>query len=86
MLTQFFLQFALVGAEWVLWVLVLLSLASVIVMIERYVFYRRRTVDIDALRLSLTTSLEKGEFREACLLYTSPSPRDATLSRMPSSA
>ena len=27
------------------------------------------------------------EFRyRACLLYTSPSPRDATLSRMPSSA
>ena len=25
-------------------------------------------------------------FSEACLLYTSPSPRDATLSRMPSSA
>ena len=26
------------------------------------------------------------DFVEACLLYTSPSPRDATLSRMPSSA
>ena len=26
------------------------------------------------------------EYRELCLLYTSPSPRDATLSRMPSSA
>ena len=25
-------------------------------------------------------------FSESCLLYTSPSPRDATLSRMPSSA
>ena len=25
-------------------------------------------------------------FENACLLYTSPSPRDATLSRMPSSA
>ena len=24
--------------------------------------------------------------KETCLLYTSPSPRDATLSRMPSSA
>ena len=24
--------------------------------------------------------------RKSCLLYTSPSPRDATLSRMPSSA
>ena len=26
------------------------------------------------------------QFYNACLLYTSPSPRDATLSRMPSSA
>ena len=26
------------------------------------------------------------EYKEGCLLYTSPSPRDATLSRMPSSA
>ena len=25
-------------------------------------------------------------YRDSCLLYTSPSPRDATLSRMPSSA
>ena len=30
-----------------------------------------------------STSITKGKF---CLLYTSPSPRDATLSRMPSSA
>ena len=30
------------------------------------------------------TASGNGEF--ACLLYTSPSPRDATLSRMPSSA
>ena len=27
-----------------------------------------------------------GDYVEDCLLYTSPSPRDATLSRMPSSA
>ena len=31
-------------------------------------------------------SLRYGAAIEACLLYTSPSPRDATLSRMPSSA
>ena len=32
--------------------------------------------------------LERGrsDFRRACLLYTSPSPRDRTRSRMPSSA
>ena len=28
----------------------------------------------------------KGGYDLVCLLYTSPSPRDATLSRMPSSA
>ena len=30
--------------------------------------------------------LHRGDEKIACLLYTSPSPRDATLSRMPSSA
>ena len=30
--------------------------------------------------------LTRPEQRRICLLYTSPSPRDATLSRMPSSA
>ena len=30
--------------------------------------------------------LEYNDEVKACLLYTSPSPRDATLSRMPSSA
>ena len=30
--------------------------------------------------------LEKNQKGRGCLLYTSPSPRDATLSRMPSSA
>ena len=29
--------------------------------------------------------LHGDKFSETCLLYTSPSPRDATLSRMPSS-
>ena len=37
------------------------------------------------LHLILNTNNEKG-LSNICLLYTSPSPRDATLSRMPSSA
>ena len=36
-----------------------------------------KNVDCDDLRLKID---------KVCLLYTSPSPRDATLSRMPSSA
>ena len=34
----------------------------------------------------ITTGRLRSEAYSACLLYTSPSPRDATLSRMPSSA
>ena len=37
-------------------------------------------------QLMLTIFLVGGWFIHICLLYTSPSPRDATLSRMPSSA
>ena len=35
---------------------------------------------------SKPTKSEALEYYRSCLLYTSPSPRDATLSRMPSSA
>ena len=40
-----------------------------------------RSHPVTALALLLTT-----DTATTCLLYTSPSPRDATLSRMPSSA
>ena len=36
--------------------------------------------------VDLTSKLSEPGSVDACLLYTSPSPRDATLSRMPSSA
>ena len=44
---------------------------------------------IDGLRDKCLGKLKNSPMRDketACLLYTSPSPRDATLSRMPSSA
>ena len=41
-----------------------------------------QTLDVNAAQLVSTTD----ELTDDCLLYTSPSPRDATLSRMPSSA
>ena len=42
---------------------------------------------IERIRSSYTYALSQTlEHRGSCLLYTSPSPRDATLSRMPSSA
>ena len=37
-------------------------------------------------RSRLALALDVDDLVEACLLYTSPSPRDSTRSRMPSSA
>ena len=42
---------------------------------------KKRLMDIES-KLAQKTQ----KYSENCLLYTSPSPRDATLSRMPSSA
>ena len=50
MLTRTLLAFTTLGAEWVLWLLVLLSVASVGIMIERALFFaRRRLPDPDGL-------------------------------------
>lgn len=39
-ITETFLQFALLGATWVLWLLIALSVISIYVIIERFAFYR----------------------------------------------
>jgi len=61
MIGDLFLGFALLGADWVLWLLVVLSLVSVAVMIERWRYYRARTIDIDALTAAVTKTVSSGE-------------------------
>ena len=54
MLQKQLLGFTNLGAEWVLWLLVALSVASIGVMIERFAFFlSRRAGDVDALRRQL---------------------------------
>ena len=48
-------------AEWVLWLLLIISVLSVAVMIERLVFYRRHRVDVDAVRAELRKLLRLGD-------------------------
>jgi len=68
MLTRFLLQFALIGAEWVLWVLVILSFINVAIMIERAVFLFKRSVRVHELRVSLEKLFREGDFTKAAKL------------------
>ncbi len=65
MLTQLFLQFALIGAEWVMWVLVALSAVIGIIAVDRGIFYGKRNLEIDETRLKMTELLEKKDFKGA---------------------
>jgi len=49
-------------AEWVVWLLLALSLVSIAVMIERAAFYRRHRVNIDGVRAALAEKLAGNDF------------------------
>src|SRR5262245_2104367 len=55
-------------AEWVLWLLFVLSLASVAVMVERALFYRAHAIDAEAVRAKLANLLAQGNFQGAAEL------------------
>ena len=47
-LTERLLNLTLVGSEWVLWLLIALSVLSVAVMVERAIHLAGRKIDLDA--------------------------------------
>jgi biopolymer transport protein ExbB/TolQ len=67
-LVQKLLSLPVFRSEWVLWLLLGLSLLSVAVMVERWIFYRRRKIDFDSLREEFTRYLDKGDFEAAAKL------------------
>jgi biopolymer transport protein ExbB/TolQ len=74
-LIKLFTKFAMLGAEWVMWVLIALSIACIAIMIERFRYYRSLDDDLsrlgDALNERLTANDEEGA---RALLRKSPSP------------
>ena len=67
-LVQTLLGLPVFRSEWVLYLLLGLSLASVAVMVERWFFYRSHRVDADALRTKLSELLAAGDFGGAAKL------------------
>ena len=64
-LVQTLLDLPVFESEWVLWLLLALSVISIAVIIERVVFYRRHAVKVDAIRVELSRALDKGDFQAA---------------------
>src|SRR5262245_17493542 len=57
--------FAMLGATWVMWLLVGLSVVCLAVILERLYFYSVTRDDIDKLRKDLLDHLKKGKLGEA---------------------
>lgn len=49
-------------AEWVLYLLILMSIVSVGVMVERWFFFKKHSVDVESVRLKLKELLKRGEY------------------------
>ncbi len=64
-ITEKFLSFTLLGAEWVLWLLIGLSIISLAIMIERLIYFAQHSVDLDQLGAKLKKALETGKFDDA---------------------
>src|ERR1039457_3993178 len=67
-IVQRLLSLPVFRSEWVLWLLLGLSLLSVAVMGERWFFYRRRKIDFEAVKDEFAKNLDKGDFDAAAKL------------------
>jgi biopolymer transport protein ExbB len=66
MITELMVRFSMTGAgQAVMWMLVGISILSVAVIIERFVFFARHTGRIQTLAQSLNRHFKKGEFAQA---------------------
>jgi biopolymer transport protein ExbB len=68
MLSQLFLGISLIGAEWVLYVLLLISVLSVTLMVERTRFYRHASQGLAEFREKIRAAASKGRWEDASQL------------------
>jgi biopolymer transport protein ExbB len=64
-ITQRFLSFALLGAEWIMWLLVILSIVSIAIMIERWRFFFSTRIDGRAVADQFAKDLASGDVEAA---------------------
>jgi len=81
MIIERLLKVALLGSSWVLYVLLGLSVLSFSTMAERWLFFRRRAVDLDALRAELGKKLDAGDLDGADQVLAASASFEARVSR-----
>jgi biopolymer transport protein ExbB/TolQ len=64
-IVQTLLGLPIFHSEWVLYLLLGLSLISIAVMVERWLFYLRRNIDMDAIQHAFAKALDLGDFEQA---------------------
>ncbi len=64
-IVQTILDLPIFEAAWVLWLLLALSLISVVVMVERVWFYQQHSIDVNRVRDVFKKHLTKGEYEKA---------------------
>lgn len=82
MLSRIFLGLSLVGAEWVLYLLVLLSILSVALMVERVRFYRDASNGLAEFRARVRQAGEAGKWDEVQQLAQTRAGRAGTAKDM----
>jgi biopolymer transport protein ExbB len=71
-IAEHILAFTLLGSEWVLWLLVVLSILSVTIMVERAIAMSGRLVDYEALAGKLQDKIAAGDLKAARELLGEP--------------
>src|SRR4051812_61085 len=68
-LSEAFVDFAQLGANWVLWLLIALSVISIGVMIDRALWLRKRDTDTERFTRELRGAFERGELERFTTKY-----------------
>ena len=81
MLIERLLKVALLGSEWILYLLLILSVLSISTMVERFLFFRRRSERADELHQLLAKSLDKDDLDGAAKLLEKRPSYEARVAR-----
>jgi biopolymer transport protein ExbB/biopolymer transport protein TolQ len=77
MIVKYLLKAAMLGSSWVMYLLLVLSVASIGAMVERWLFFRKQGADGDELGDELCRLLEEGEREKAHAMLQASSSIEA---------